>query len=165
MMHVRVGKNRFRVRAIPLNQTATWAIEQLLSRAHRLGASSPGHYLIPRRVSGTQYDATQPPSRWAWRTAWRKLTERAGLRGLRPHDLRHHAITKLAESSEASEQTIMAIAGHISRAMLEHYSHIRQEAKRKALESLDNVTITSQFETWDAQARARAEAKTAKTNG
>jgi hypothetical protein len=46
-----------------------------------------------------------------------------------PHDLRHHAITKLAESPEASEQTIMAIAGHVSREMLEHYSYVRQEAK------------------------------------
>jgi len=35
--------------------------------------------------------------------------------GLRPHDLRHHAITKLAESPEASEQTIRALAGHVSR--------------------------------------------------
>jgi len=42
--------------------------------------------------------------------------------------LRHHAITKLAESPEAGEQTIMAIAGHVSREMLEHYSHVRQEA-------------------------------------
>ena len=33
--------------------------------------------------------------------------------GLRFHDLRHHAITELAES-QASERTIMAIAGHIS---------------------------------------------------
>jgi Phage integrase family len=71
-----------------------------------------------------------------------------GLAGLRPHDLRHHAITKLAESSEASEQTIMSIAGHVSREMLEHYSHIRQEAKRRAVESLDNDTITSQLEEW-----------------
>jgi hypothetical protein len=37
---------------------------------------------------------------------------------------------ELAESSEASKQTIMAIAGHVSRKMLEHYSHIRQDAKR-----------------------------------
>jgi integrase len=61
--------------------------------------------------------------------------------GLRPHDLRHHAITKLAESPEASEQTIRALAGHVSREMLEHYSHVRQQATRKAVESLDNVTI------------------------
>jgi len=47
----------------------------------------------------------------------------------------------LAESADASEQTIMSIAGHVSVEMLRHYSHIRQEAKRKAVAALDNVTI------------------------
>jgi hypothetical protein len=55
--------------------------------------------------------------------------------GLRFHDLRHTAITVLAES-DASEQTVMAIAGHVSRKMLEHYSHIRMEAKRCAVAAL-----------------------------
>ena len=55
--------------------------------------------------------------------------------GLRFHDLRHHAITELAES-EASDQTIMSIAGHVSPKMLAHYSHVRIEAKRKALGAL-----------------------------
>lgn len=148
-LYVTVGKNKFRLRAIPLNLTATWAIERLLDRAHKLGATKPEHYLIPRRVTGQRHDPTKPPSRWAWRRAWRSLTRECGLAGLRPHDLRHHAITKLAESSEASEQTIMAIAGHVSREMLEHYSHIRQEAKRRAVESLDNVTITAQLAKWN----------------
>jgi len=31
----------------------------------------------------------------------------------------------------------MAIAGHVSRKMLEHYSHIRLAAKRRALEGLE----------------------------
>jgi integrase len=57
------------------------------------------------------------------------------LADFRFHDLRHHAITELAESG-ASDQTIMAIAGHVSREMLEHYSHIRLEAKRRAVEVL-----------------------------
>jgi hypothetical protein len=70
-----------------------------------------------------------------WVRAWRSLTKKAGLPGLRFHDLRHHAITELAESG-ASEQTIMAIAGHVSRRMLERYSHIRMQAKRTALEGL-----------------------------
>jgi integrase len=35
------------------------------------------------------------------------------LAGLRFHDLRHHAITELAESL-ASDSTVMAIAGHLS---------------------------------------------------
>jgi len=39
--------------------------------------------------------------------------------GLRFHDLRHPAITELAES-QASGQTIMAIAGHVSPKMLKH---------------------------------------------
>ena len=44
-------------------------------------------------------------------------------------------ITDLAESG-AGDQTIMDIAGHVSKSMLKHYSHIRMEAKRNALESL-----------------------------
>jgi hypothetical protein len=30
----------------------------------------------------------------------------------------------------------MAIAGHVSRRMIEHYSHIRMEAKRAAVEAI-----------------------------
>jgi len=30
----------------------------------------------------------------------------------------------------------MAIAGHVSRKMIEHYSHIRMEAKRAALDAI-----------------------------
>jgi hypothetical protein len=44
-------------------------------------------------------------------------------------------ITDLAESG-AGDQTIMDIAGHVSKNMLKHYSHIRMEAKREALESI-----------------------------
>jgi hypothetical protein len=60
---------------------------------------------------------------------------RSPLTGLRFHDLRHHAITELAES-QASDQTIRDIAGHVSNRMLEHYSHIRMGAKRAALDAL-----------------------------
>ena len=82
------------------------------------------------------FDPTRPIRTWV--KAWRSLTKEAKLPGLRFHDLRHHAITELAESG-ASEQTIMAIAGHVSRDMLERYSHIRVEAKRAALEALSSI--------------------------
>jgi len=158
-LSIKVGKNRFRTRILPLNQTAMWAVERLLERAKGLGAAAPDHYLIPSRVSGKEYDPTKPASRWGWRSAWRTLVENCGLKGLRPHDLRHHAITKLAESAEASEQTIMSIAGHVSVEMLRHYSHIRQEAKRRAVATLDNVTITSQLEKWQQKADAERRPK------
>lgn len=48
---------------------------------------------------------------------------------------RHTLVTELAESG-ASDQTLMDIAGHLSKQMLKHYSHIRMEAKRTALESI-----------------------------
>jgi hypothetical protein len=48
---------------------------------------------------------------------------------------RHTLITELAES-DAGDETIMAIAGHVSKKMLSHYSHIRTEAKRSALDEV-----------------------------
>jgi integrase len=105
----------------------------------------------------------------SWRTAWRRLTRavecpscrqlqqpaetcinadckgdvrslKSPLRGLRFHDLRHHAITRLCES-QASDATIMAISGHVSESMLRHYSHVRQHAMRRALDALAGSTL------------------------
>ena len=58
----------------------------------------------------------------------------AGLHGLRFHDLRHTVITELAEMGVA-DHVLEFISGHLSRRMLEHYSHIRIDAKRQALDS------------------------------
>ena len=78
-------------------------------------------------------DPTKPCT--SFKTVWRKIREAAGVKG-RWHDNRHTFITGLAESGEASDQTIMDIAGHVSKRMLKHYSHIRMEAKRRAVASL-----------------------------
>jgi hypothetical protein len=47
-------------------------------------------------------------------------------------DNRHTLITELAEAGTGDE-VIMGIAGHVSRSMLSLYSHVRMEAKRRAL--------------------------------
>jgi len=41
----------------------------------------------------------------------------------------------LSESG-AGDEVIMSIAGHVSRAMLSRYSHVRMEAKRRALDEI-----------------------------
>src|SRR5271157_5803974 len=82
-----------------------------------------------------QFGPTRTRPQASWRTAWRNLRKAAGLPALRFHDLRHHAITELAES-QASDSTVMAIAGHVSPKMLQHYSHVRLQAKRSALDAL-----------------------------
>ena len=63
------------------------------------------------------------------------MTRRA-CHGLRFHDLRHTVITELAEMGVA-DHVLESISGHLSRRMLEHYSHIRIDAKRQALDALD----------------------------
>ena len=51
------------------------------------------------------------------------------------HDNRRTLVTALAESG-AGDEAIMSIAGHVSRAMLSRYSHVRMEAKRRALDEI-----------------------------
>lgn len=111
-----------------------WVILELWDRAKKLSGNEPDHFVFPACENG-RIDPSVPQK--SWRTAWRSVRKEAGLPGLRFHDLRHHAITELAESM-TSDQTIMSIAGHVSRQMLEHYSHVRLAAKREALEALSS---------------------------
>jgi len=145
---VRHSKTRAGERAIPLNADALAAILELRERAKAFFGDnlSPDWYVFPHAEGFTKPDPTEPMS--GWRSAWRSLRAAAakgepekgippmpGLARLRFHDLRHHAITELAEST-ASDQVIRSIAGHVSQRMLEHYSHVRLEAKRRALDAL-----------------------------
>jgi hypothetical protein len=62
-----------------------------------------------------------------------------------PRSQRHHAITELAEM-QTSDSTIMAIAGYVSQKMLAHCSHVRLQAKRKALDTLSTRRSESRLE-------------------
>jgi hypothetical protein len=53
------------------------------------------------------------------------------------HDLRHTYISRLAGSPTASQATIRSLAGHVSKRMLDRYSHIRNEANVAAVASLE----------------------------
>lgn len=136
-LHIHEGvKNDYRKRTIPLNEPAAWAVRKLFERAQKIGATLPEHYLIPHRAANGKegFDVTRPI--YGWRTAWNKLREAANLPHLRMYDLRHHAITRLLEDEEVSERTVIELAGHVSRAMLERYSHIRMRTKREAVDAL-----------------------------
>lgn len=167
---IRRSKSAAGHRTIPLNGDAMAALRRLLERARALGSSEPEHYVFPTCENLT-IDPTRPQK--SWRTAWRKLVmetarrvgreaarqaldAKCGLRaaiaalkraaapveGLRFHDLRHQAITEMAETG-ASDATLMALAGHMSRRMLEHYSHVRMAAKRTALDKLESSLMGS----------------------
>jgi integrase len=156
---VRKSKTEAGERVIPLNSDAWAVILELYRRSEALGGFEPSHCLFPA-CETAHIDSTRPIK--SWRTSWRRLTRAircsgcgllqdagescsqcstdiSGLKSpfdsFRFHDLRHQAITELAES-KASDQTIMSIAGHVSKKMLQHYSHVRLEAKRNALDML-----------------------------
>lgn len=127
---VGLSKNRFRTgRPIPLNRVA---FEAVVRWAGRFPESQPDHYVFPW-CENRRFDVSRPTK--GWRTAWRNALKRAGVK-CRFHDLRVTCITKLAEG-QASDQTIKAIAGHVSQRMLEHYSRIRIDAKRRALDAIN----------------------------
>ncbi len=94
----------------------------------RFGEPLPAHHLFP-------WGKPQPsdPLRHAtditW--GWDHLRKDTGVR-CRLHYLRHTFATRLAENG-VPESTMLSLLGHMSRAMLGRYSHIRMTAKREAL--------------------------------
>ena len=154
---IRKSKTAAGERVVPLTDVAASALGRLRRRAETFGPVEPSHYVFAAFVpkftfsgkriidySVTGFDPTRHLN--SWRSAWRTLTKKAGLSGFRFHDLRHCAITQLAENG-TSDSTIMAIAGHVSRRMLERYSHVRMEAKRTAMETLALSTKTAGYDT------------------
>jgi hypothetical protein len=130
-----VGKSKTEAgegRTIPLNGPLLDALQEHAEWYRlRFGKIEADWYLFPFGRAN-HLDPTRPIT--TIKTAWRNARKRAGVTG-RLHDSRHTLITELAESG-AGDQTIMDIAGHVSRQMLKHYSHIRMQAKRAALEAV-----------------------------
>jgi len=130
-----VGKSKTEAgegRTIPLNPDLQVALaEHNRWFELRFGRVEPEWYLFPFGRAN-KLDPARPIT--TIKTAWSNVRKRSGISG-RLHDSRHTLITERAESG-AGDQTIMDIAGHVSRQMLKHYSHIRMKAKRDALETV-----------------------------
>jgi integrase len=121
-------------RTIPLN---TEALAALVDHAKwyldKFGETRPEWYVFPFGKPQPT-DPTRPVT--TLKTVWGKVKAATGLAG-RWHDNRHTFITDLAESGEAADEVIQDIAGHVSKQMLKRYSHIRMEAKRRAVATLN----------------------------
>ena len=131
-------------RTIPLNSDLLEAVVDYSKwYTKRFGIIQPDWYVFAFGKPWPQ-DPTRPVV--TLKTAWGNIKRKANVKG-RWHDNRHTFITGLAESGEAGDETIRDMAGHVSRQMLKHYSHIGMQAKRRAVESLvskkaDTVIIT-----------------------
>jgi integrase len=129
-------------RTVPLTRRACAALTLWLARFNQ---AAPEAYIFPRHKIGFTgnsrrsdlyaIDLNNPIG--SWKKAWRDALKTAQLH-YRWHDCRHTFVSRLAENPAVSEQTIMALAGHVSKAMLARYSHIRSAAKQAAINTLED---------------------------
>lgn len=136
MIHIRPegAKNKYRIRTIPLEGQAIWAMGKLIERANSLGSVSFHHYLFPLRQARGEWDPTKPMSDSGLKKRWNAVREKAGLDWLRPYDLRHTGITRMAEAGVPID-VAMSLVGHMTMAMHRRYTSISQGSKRKWLKT------------------------------
>ncbi len=137
-------------RQIPLSATAFRCLQDWRSN---FPDAIPAHYVFPSERYGLDgeggytdgkvvpYSIRPDVAISSWKVAWTAARKKASV-ACRWHDLRHTFVSKMAEG-QASDATIMALAGHLSRKMLERYSHVRNEAKRIAISALDSPSRVS----------------------
>lgn len=97
------GADNKRGRAVPLTQKARQALKQL-----------------PRNISGAVFTLRPDYVSHAFADA----CERCGIDGLRFHDLRHEAVSRLFEKG-LDMMEVMKISGHKSSSMLNRYTHLQ----------------------------------------
>lgn len=125
-----------RNRTIPLESYALRSVAFLKERARRYGAFQPEHHLFPYGIGRSHRpNPCKPMTKDAVMDAWEKIRKEAGLHKLRPYDMRHTAITRMAEQG-VPIHVIMAFAGHISEKMQQHYVTISTEAMREISEQM-----------------------------
>jgi len=108
------------------------AFECLQDWRSKFPDAQPSHYVFPREKYGLKgedgyktgavatYDIDPTKPIGSWKVAWTTAREVAKVE-CRWHDSRHSFISTLAEG-QASDTTIMALAGHVSKKMMERYS-------------------------------------------
>jgi integrase len=149
---VRVGISKTEAssgRSVPLTRRACGALTLWLSRFpdghaksfvfpfHRVGFAGNG-----RKPHVWAVDLDRPASRSNYKRSFETACSRASVE-CRFYDGRHTFITKLAENSAVSEETIRQLAGHVSKEMLKRYAHVRDKARQEAISILEGPIAPS----------------------
>lgn len=101
-----ITKNGY-ARTIPLSREALAILEEL-------------------KLNQNQDDLVFPVSDNAAKLSWQRLVERAGIKDLHFHDLRHEAVSRLFEKG-LSIPEVALISGHRDFKMLFRYTHLKPE--------------------------------------
>ena len=135
-------------RVVPLSDRAFSVVQDW---RRQFPDAAPAHYVFPTERYGlagedgylegkmTAYNTDPTKPIGSWKVAWTAVRTTATV-DCRWHDMRHSFVSRMA-GSHASDATIMALAGHLGRKMMERYSHTRAEAKRAAVSVFDRTPI------------------------
>lgn len=131
---VRVRRSKTTVRAVPITDDAVEALREALALAPRRGPDEPVFY-SPRkpreRLAGSSVTHALP-----------RILERAGLRPITPHQLRHGAATLMLFAGHQM-RVISEQLGHRNKAITEeYYAHVLPIAQRAAVASLERKRAT-----------------------
>jgi integrase len=131
---------------VPLTRRACGALSIWIARFPQAG---PDSYLFPfHRIAiagngrtshlyDVKLEALMSPS--SYKTAFETAPKKAGIEKIRFYDARHSFVTRLAENPAVSDETIRQLAGHVSPRMLARYAHVRVQARRAAIASLEQA--------------------------
>ena len=159
LLDIRRSKTPAGWRSPTLNSVCRQTLAQLRVKARLINATEPDHFVFPWHGREQKIDPTRAIT--SWRSAWRSIRHKAsmndegqviypGLQTIRFHDLRHTAVTTMAEKG-LPEQTIMAQVGHVSPQMLKTYSHIRRQALNLAAAAIEPSFMRTSTPTGDAE--------------
>jgi integrase len=148
--HLTVGRSKTaggEGRVVPLSATVMAVLKEWRAQ---FPDAEPSNYVFPYERAGGKghkfgkagtgagsvaYDTDPTKPIGSRKTAFNTAKKAAGV-SMRMHDTRHTFCSRAAEAG-APEQTLIAMAGWMSRKMLETYSHTRMEAKRRVVECFD----------------------------
>lgn len=144
---ITVGKSKTHGGEGRLVYLSALALQTLQDWRAQFPDAKPDHAVFPREAYGLMgkkgtfggtvapYEVFPDQPIGSWKSAWESAKKAAGVE-CRWHDLRHSAASRLAAGG-ATDQTLQAILGWMSPKMIERYSHVRAEAKRRAVRVFD----------------------------
>ena len=128
-----------RKRYVPLNATARAVLSML-----RVENPKPTGYVF-------QPDQPRITLEEAIRREWNRAVKNCRIAKIRFHDLRHTTLTRLCQAG-VDVCTVQAIAGHSSLRTTQRYLHSSDQAKKAAVEKLDNLgTVPPQGSAFDGE--------------
>jgi len=132
-------------RVIPLTRRACAALTIWRGRFPETG---PDNYVFPFHRVGLagnsrksliwDVDLNRPMGQWSYKSAFETARRKVAVT-CRFYDARHTFVTRLAENATVSVETIRQLAGHVSDRMLGRYAHIRVQARREAIATLERT--------------------------